>query len=59
MTTGAFSRSAQEEATRDGAPPIDLVDGEQLTDLLKDLRLGVRTVMIGTVDVDEAWFDGI
>jgi integrase len=32
ITTGTFSRDARAEATRDGAPPIDLVDGEQLLD---------------------------
>jgi restriction system protein len=59
LTTGSFSRAAQEEATRDGAPPIDLIDGERLADLLKDLRLGVQTEMIEKVDVNEAWFDSI
>ena len=59
LTTGSFSRAAQEEATRDGAPPIDLIDGERLAELLKDLRLGVQTEMIEKVDVDESWFDSI
>lgn len=59
LTTGTFSRASQEEATRDGAPPIDLIDGERLADLLKELSLGVQTTMIEKVDVDEAWFDGI
>lgn len=59
LTTGTFSRSAQEKATRDGAPPIDLIDGDQLIDLLKDLKLGIRTELIEKSDVDEAWFDGI
>lgn len=59
LTTGSFSRAAQEEATRDGAPPIDLIDGERLADLLKELSLGVQTAMIERVDVDESWFDGI
>jgi len=59
LTTGAFTRAAQEEATRDGAPPIDLIDGERLAELLKELHLGVQTEMIEKVDVDEAWFDGI
>jgi len=59
LTTGSFTRGAQEEATRDGAPPIDLIDGERLAELLKDLRLGVRTEMIEKVDVEEGWFDGI
>lgn len=41
---------------RHGAPPIDLVDGEQLADKLKELRLGVQTAMIESVTVDEEWF---
>ncbi|MEO7035878.1 MAG: restriction endonuclease [Polyangiaceae bacterium] len=59
LTTGSFSRAAQEEATRDGAPPIDLIDGERLADLLKELGLGVQTAMIEKIDVDEGWFDSI
>ena len=59
LTTGSFTRGAQEEATRDGAPPIDLIDGERFAELLKELQLGVRTEMIEKVDVDEGWFDGI
>jgi restriction system protein len=43
ITTGAFTREARNEATRDGAPPIDLIDGEQLCILLKEHQLGVRT----------------
>lgn len=59
LTTGTFSRAAQEEATRDGAPPIDLIDSDRLADLLKELSLGVQTAMIEKVDIDERWFDGI
>lgn len=43
ITTGTFTREAQEEATRDGAPPIDLIDGERLCDLLKEFGMGVKT----------------
>ncbi len=56
ITTGTFSRDAVKEATRDGAPPIDLVDGDQLADKLKEFSLGVQTAMIEDVAVDEAWF---
>src|SRR5690606_20312219 len=35
ITTGTFTQDARREATRDGAPPIDLVDGDQLIDILK------------------------
>ena len=40
ITTGYFSRDARVEATRVGAPPIDLIDGDRLCDLLKDARVG-------------------
>ncbi len=59
LTTGTFSRDAKMEATRDGAPPIDLVDGEQLLDKLKELRLGVAVEMVETVLIDSKWFQGI
>ena len=39
LTTGTFTGDAQQEATRDGAPPIDLIDGELLIDRLKELNL--------------------
>lgn len=43
ITTGTFTVDAKKESTRDGAPPIDLIDGDRLCDLLKDYELGVRT----------------
>lgn len=50
ITTGAFTQAAQREATRDGAPAIDLIDGSELCHLLRDLGLGVstRTVQVFT-----------
>lgn len=61
ITTGTFTQDARREATRDGAPPIDLVDGEQLIDILKNLELGVHSkkVEIEEITVDRGWFDGI
>ncbi len=56
ITTGNFSRDAVKEATRDGAPPIDLVDGDQLADKLKEFNLGVQTAMIESITVEEGWF---
>ena len=44
------------EATRDGAPPIDLVDNEQLIDKLKELGLGVKVEMKEDVTVLPSWF---
>lgn len=42
ITTGSFTADARKEATRDGAPAIDLIDGEALCQLLKERGLGVR-----------------
>lgn len=59
VTTGSFTRDALKEATRDGAPPIDLIDGEQLVLRLKELGLGVKITMIESVEVDANWFTKI
>jgi restriction system protein len=59
ITTGSFTRDASAEATRDGAPPIDLIDGEQLIDKLKDLKLGVATRQVEVVEVNTEWFSAI
>jgi len=56
VTTGSFSPEAKREATRDGAPAIDLLDGEALCDLLKDLRIGVDVKQAEEVTVDETAF---
>jgi len=59
ITTGTFSPDARREATRDGAPAIDLIDGEALCQLLKDLRLGVAVQQIEQIEVDEDFFKSI
>jgi len=59
ITTGTFTRDTIKEATRDGAPPIDLIDGEQLVQRLKELSLGVKITMIESVEVDADWFINI
>lgn len=56
ITTGTFTRDAIREATRDGAPPIDLIDGDQLADKLKELGLGLKTEFVEKVSVEENWF---
>lgn len=56
ITTGSFTKAAVEEANRDGAAPIDLVDGDQLADKLKELVLGVKTELVEKVTVDPEWF---
>ena len=61
ITTGTFTAEARKEATRDGAPAIDLIDGESLCELLKDLALGVnvREVRSEEVSIDEDFFAAI
>lgn len=56
ITTGTFTRDAIKEATRDGAPPIDLIDGELLCVKLKELKLGVDTKLTETIDIKNDWF---
>ena len=56
ITTGTFTRDAIREATRDGAPPIDLIDGDQLADKLKELGLGIKTEVVEQVTIDEDWY---
>ncbi|MFM7057343.1 MAG: restriction endonuclease [Planctomycetota bacterium] len=54
ITTGTFTVEAKREARRDGAPPIELVDGEALVRLFESLEFGLlpRT----TYDVDTSFF---
>lgn len=54
ITTGTFTADARREATRDGAPPIELIDGEKLLNLLESLELGLRPIT--TFEVSHAFF---
>lgn len=56
ITTGSFTKAAIEEANRDGVAPIDLVDGEQLADKLRELSLGVKTELVEKITVEPDWF---
>jgi restriction system protein len=61
ITTGTFTADAKKEATRDGAPPIDLIDGDRLCELLKKYELGVQTRVrtVEDVNVDKTFFSEI
>ena len=61
ITMGTFTKEAIREATRDGAPAIDLVDGDQLVEKLKQLSLGVITkkVEIVEISIDHEWYENI
>jgi restriction system protein len=54
ITTGIFSEDAKREACREGAPPIELIDGNRLVAMLEKEEIGVipRTVY----DIDYAFF---
>lgn len=55
ITTSGFSNAAIQEANREGAPQVELVDGDKLVDMFQRVELGVtkRTVY----DVDPAYFE--
>jgi restriction system protein len=61
ITTGNFTKDAVKEATRDGAPAIDLIDGDQLINKLKELGLGVQTkrIEVEEILIDQNWFNNI
>ena len=59
ITTGRFTADAAREAVRDGAPAIDLIDGMDLCDLLKDLRLGIATETVEEVNVKADFFASV
>jgi restriction system protein len=61
ITTANFTKAAKDEATRAGATPIDLVDGERLCDLLKQFGLGVsvKERIEEDVTIHAAFFDDI
>lgn len=61
ITTGNFTKEAIREATRDGAPTIDLIDGDILVERLKELGLGVSTkrIEIEQVEINHRWFESV
>ncbi len=61
ITTGHYTAQANEEATRDGATAIDLIDGRRLCELLKANSLGVKTEteMVERVKIDSHWFKSV
>lgn len=56
ITTGTFTREAKKEAQRDGSPPIDLIDGYDLAEKLKELRLGIEVELVEKVNIKNDWF---
>lgn len=61
ISTGSFTKDARNEAQRDGAPPIDLVDGQTLVEKLKELRLGVivEEKVVESTEIDQSFFNSL
>lgn len=61
ITTGSFTREARKEAQRDGAPPLDLIDGNDLVAKLKELEMGieVKQKVIEEISVNESYFNDL
>lgn len=55
ITTGRFSVDAKREAIRDGAPPIELVDGDLLVSLFERNQIGLKPKTI--YEIDNKFFD--
>ena len=55
LTTGTFTQEARREARRDGARPIELVDGDKLVDMFEKLQLGLRPKTV--FEVDDGFFE--
>jgi restriction system protein len=61
ITTGTFTPDAVKESSRDGAPAVELIDGQELCLLLKSYGLGVHTTqrIVEDISVDLSYFDSL
>lgn len=55
VTTGTFTAEARREASRDGVPAIELIDGAALIDMLEQLELGLKPVK--AYEIDDSFFN--
>lgn len=55
ITTGAFTAEARREASREGVPPIELIDSEKLVEMLRNLELGLKPIT--TYEIDGSFFE--
>ncbi len=56
ITTGSFTLDARGEADRDGAPPVELVDGEKLVEMFERAKLGLKLRTV--YELDHSFFAG-
>jgi restriction system protein len=52
ITTGTFTNEASKEASRDGAPQIELVDGSKLVEMFEKVELGLQPKTVYEVDMN-------
>ena len=57
ITTGRFTKDAEKEAIREGATAIDLINGANLCNLLKEFNLGVKTETVEVVKPQREFFE--
>ncbi|AFL75808.1 restriction endonuclease [Thiocystis violascens] len=55
ITTSSFTNAAIQEANREGAPQVELVDSVKLVEMFERVELGVKKRSV--FDVDPAYFD--
>ena len=51
ITTSTFSNAAVQEANRDGAPKVELVDADKLVQMFEMVELGLRKRVVYDVDI--------
>ena len=51
ITTGHFSKDAEREANREGAPQVELVDGNKLVEMFHRVELGVTPKVVYEVEL--------
>ena len=56
ITTCSFTSEARKESTRDGAPTIELIDGVELCEIIKNLRLGIEVNIVEKININHDWF---
>jgi restriction system protein len=57
ITTGTFSKDAKGEASREKVIPIELIDGQRLAGLFKELELGVKMISPYKYEIDHDFFE--
>jgi restriction system protein len=59
FTTGRFTDGGRQAARKDGAVPVELIDGEKLCALLKKHKLGVEVKTIEQVEIKRDLFSAL